>query len=267
MTAGRLLGLPNPALNIDGEPVAGAQLFFYQAGTAVLQNVYDGQNLITPLPNPLSANSGGQFEIAWGDTSLLYDVGWTDSGGANLGFFSNVSPTPPAGADILLSNLANNAQAQANLGLGTAAVENTGTSGHTIPFEDGAAAVTGAWSFNPIPTDATTGSSLGYLGAPINEQDGTYALVLADRGKCVQHNSGAAHNYTITKQATVAWTIGDMVAISNIGAGLLTLVRDTGVTLYLHGTTTNGPLNIPQNGLATILNVAANIWIASGDVS
>jgi hypothetical protein len=48
--------------NIDGSPLAGAQLFFFQVGTvATLQNSFQDFGLTIPNPNPLPADSFGRI--------------------------------------------------------------------------------------------------------------------------------------------------------------------------------------------------------------
>src|SRR5437016_5392298 len=146
MTAGRLLGLPYPALDQDGLPIPGSTLTFYQNGTVTLQSVYTDSTLTTPLANPLASDGSGRFPEIWADTSNEFSVLWEDETGAVQFWFNEIFPTITTAADTLLSNLANNATARTNLGLGSVAVEDVGTSGHKIPFMDQVAAVTGAWS-------------------------------------------------------------------------------------------------------------------------
>lgn len=75
MAAGRMI-LPGwmPALDSNGVPIPNAQLYFYLNGTTTLATVYADDDLTTPLPNPVAANSSGQFPAIWADDANLFSV-------------------------------------------------------------------------------------------------------------------------------------------------------------------------------------------------
>ena len=75
MAAGRMI-LPGwmPALDSNGVPIPNAQLYFYLNGTTTLATVYADNDLTTPLPNPVAANSSGQFPAIWADDANLFSV-------------------------------------------------------------------------------------------------------------------------------------------------------------------------------------------------
>lgn len=75
-------------------------------------------------------------------------------------------------------------------------------------------------------TDARTGQVLG-----VNPQTGAYALVLSDKGKDIQVNSATAVNLTIPLNALVAFPIGTLIPFSQLGAGTVTAVGVSGVTI------------------------------------
>lgn len=49
------------AFDAAGNTLAGAKLYFYEAGTSTLQNVYADSDLTTALSNPVIANGAGRF--------------------------------------------------------------------------------------------------------------------------------------------------------------------------------------------------------------
>ena len=51
-----------------------------------------------------------------------------------------------------------------------------------------------------LASTAIASTSAGYLGAPVNEQDGGYTFALSDAGGMVRCNSAAAETYTITAE-------------------------------------------------------------------
>jgi len=105
---------------------------------------------------------------------------------------------------------------------------------------------------------------LGYRGAPRNEQDGNYTLALSDCGGLLRHNSGSAHAWTIPPVASVAFPIGTVIPVRNIGAGTVTLTRGSGVTLRLAGSGTSKDLAMAQYSAGAIVMEDTNIWYATG---
>lgn len=182
-----------------------------------------------------------------------------------------------------LSDLASIATARTNLGLGTAAVVNTGTSGATVPLLNanntlsgnntysGTSSFTGAVSLagtvdhrlTAAPT-ALTPESIGFRGAPTAAQDTDYTFVLGDAGRMKLHSSGSGHAYTIPTNASVAFPTGTVILLSNIGAGSVTLTRSGGVTLRRAGISTDANVTFAQWGFASLVKIDTNVWLVSG---
>jgi hypothetical protein len=61
-------------LDTNGDPYAGAKLYFYQAGTTTSITVYQESALSTPHANPVVADSAGRFAPIWidDDTNATY---------------------------------------------------------------------------------------------------------------------------------------------------------------------------------------------------
>lgn len=60
-------------VNNAGTPRAGAVLYFYQAGTSTLANVYTTSDLSTPHTSPVEADAAGVFPAIYLDPSAGYD--------------------------------------------------------------------------------------------------------------------------------------------------------------------------------------------------
>lgn len=75
MAAGRIV-IPGwmPALDSNGAPIPNAQIYIYLNGTTTLATVYSDETLSTPIPNPVEANSSGQFPEIWADDSNLFSI-------------------------------------------------------------------------------------------------------------------------------------------------------------------------------------------------
>ena len=117
-------------------------------------------------------------------------------------------------------------------------------------------------NITPAATPATT--AVGYLGAPLNEQDANYVFVMADAGATVRGSNGSGFTYTIPPTASVAYPIGTVIVVRNVGAGVMTLTRGSGVSLTIAGSGTSKDVAVAQYGLATLLLEASNTWVVTG---
>lgn len=71
-------------VDAQGDPHPGATLTFYAAGTTTPQPVYTTSALTTPHPNPVTANSAGQFPAIYYDDALQYRALLRDATGVLL---------------------------------------------------------------------------------------------------------------------------------------------------------------------------------------
>jgi hypothetical protein len=80
----------------------------------------------------------------------------------------------------------------------------------------------------------------------------------------IMMNVGSANNLTVPLNATIAFPLGTVIGIRQIGAGQTTIVATGGVTI-------NAPLSAlniaAQNGLAFIEKTATDTWYANGELS
>ena len=179
-----------------------------------------------------------------------------------------------------LSDLNSVTTARNNLGLGTAAVATTGTSGATVPFLNGNNTFSGTNAFSgalSLTGGATLGGavdyrlqstptslnsdSIGYRGAPQNIQDANYSFTLLDSGKGVTHTSGSAHAWTIEPDATVNHPIHTCIVLDNYGAGAVTVTRGAGVTLRTNGSGTSADQTLSQYFVKSLYKIGANYWV------
>lgn len=88
-----------------------------------------------------------------------------------------------------------------------------------------------------------------------NAQTGTtYSFALADASKLLTTSNASAVSVTVTKQATVTWVTGTQLRIMNLGAGVTTLVADTGVTI-------NGNVALKQYQGGQLIRTASDVWL------
>jgi hypothetical protein len=109
-------------------------------------------------------------------------------------------------------------------------------------------------------TDAAVGK--GFLS--INAQTGTtYTLVLTDVGKAITMTNGSASTLTIPLNATAAIPVGTSIPVIQLGAGQVTVVIvATGTVNGYPGVKLSG-----QYAVASLLKIATNTWIVTGQVA
>lgn len=182
-----------------------------------------------------------------------------------------------------LSELTSASTSRTNLGLGSASVEDVGTSGDSLGKLNTNNTWSGTQSFSAAVSTAAgvtfSGSSdvrlsnaqtalaedsVGFRGAPQNTQDATYTLVLTDSGKTVRHTSASTHTWTIPPNADVAYPLGTTIVLVNLGSGAVTVARGSGVALRVAGSATDANKSFAQYGLATLYKADTNSWLISG---
>lgn len=92
---------------------------------------------------------------------------------------------------------------------------------------------------------------------PENAQTTVYTLLAGDAGKYISSNA----NVVVPASQ---FSSGQSVAIYNNSAANITVVQDTGVTMYNIGTASTGNRTLAQRGIATVFCVGANTFVIGG---
>ena len=96
----------------------------------------------------------------------------------------------------------------------------------------------------------------------INTETASYTLVADDAGKVVRMNSGSAVNLTVPAEASVDYPVGTVVEVRQVGAGTVTVVEDSGVTVNIEAGLT---LDLRgQYASVSLHKVGADTWEATG---
>jgi hypothetical protein len=99
---------------------------------------------------------------------------------------------------------------------------------------------------------------------PISTQTLQYTLTTSDNCKLIECNFGSSNNIIIPTNAAQPLPIGANILISQYGAGQVTIVPNTGVTLRSSG----GKTKIAaQYGMATLIKRGTNEWYLAGDIT
>jgi hypothetical protein len=107
------------------------------------------------------------------------------------------------------------------------------------------------------------------LTAPIinlatNAQTGTtYTPILSDNGKLVTLDNASSITLTVPTNISVSYATGAQINLLQLGLGQVTVVGDTGVTVY----STPGANFRAQYSAATLIKLDTDTWLLTGDLS
>jgi hypothetical protein len=241
--------LPAPvfrAVDANGAPLPGAQLQFYLTGTTTPATVYAGASLSTPLSNPVVADSGGLFAPIYVDPTVTYRCQLLNAAGTLIRDIDPVAAPPSIAAGAVTGAMLAAGAALANLG-------------YTPLNKAGDTATNLLIAFTGTPQIY----SAGYIGVPVNEQDGSYTLVLLDCGRMVRGAIVAAATYTVPPNI---FPLGATVVIRNAAnsTAVITIAQGSGVSIYGAGGTTAKNWALAPGGLATLITETTNTWVITG---
>jgi len=110
----------------------------------------------------------------------------------------------------------------------------------------------------------TAGFAIGYRDIPQVAFTANTTLAATDAGKHYYSTLATANTLTIANNTSVSWAVGTAITVVNRGSGNITIAQGTGVSLYLAGNSSAGNRTIATYGMATLLNVEANVWMING---
>jgi len=103
----------------------------------------------------------------------------------------------------------------------------------------------------------------------LNAQTATYTVVLSDAFKLVTMSVGSANDFQIPTNASVAFPVGTVINVIQIGAGQTTIKAVTSgtTTISSTGATATAPKLRAQFSAASCIKVATDIWYVVGDIA
>ena len=110
----------------------------------------------------------------------------------------------------------------------------------------------------------TAGFAIGYRDLPQVTLLGNVTLAGTDAGKHYYSTLSTANTITIANNTSVSWAVGTAITVVNRGTGNIVITQGTGVSLYLAGNSTAANRTLSTYGMATLLNVSANVWMING---
>ena len=85
----------------------------------------------------------------------------------------------------------------------------------------------------------------------------SYSLTASDIGTLINTNSSVQVDQNI-------FTVGNAITIFNNSSSNISIIEGSNITMYLAGTSTTGNRTLAEKGIATILCVSSNTFVASG---
>lgn len=95
-----------------------------------------------------------------------------------------------------------------------------------------------------------------------NVQTASYTLALSDAGKSVEMNVASANDLTVPPNSSVAFPVGTVVKVCQVGAGQTTIVAGSGVDIRTPETLTL----TGQWSTVSLRKRATDEWVLAGDV-
>ena len=104
----------------------------------------------------------------------------------------------------------------------------------------------------------------------LNDQTATYTAVLTDnRNKLVRMNVSTANDFLIPTNASVAFPIGSVINVTQLGTGATTIKAVTSgtTTITSTGATSTAPVLRARYSAASCIKVGTDTWLVVGDLS
>lgn len=104
----------------------------------------------------------------------------------------------------------------------------------------------------------------------LNDQTATYTAVLTDnRNKLVRMNVSTANDFLIPTNASVAFPIGSVINVTQLGTGQTTIKAVTSgtTTITSTGGTSTDPKLRARYSAASCIKVGTDTWLVVGDIA
>jgi len=227
--------------NTSGSVTCTVNSGLFDAGdTLVIQNRGAGTATITA--GTATVNTSASLALSQYSAGTIYFV--SDSAALFFGDAAGISASIVDAKGDLIVGTADNTVARLAVG----------TDGHTLVADSGAA------------------TGLAYsAGIPVvlNAQTATYTVVLGDAYKLVTMSVAGANDFQIPTNANVAYPVGTVINVIQIGAGQTTIKAVTSgtTTISSTGATATTPKLRAQFSAASCIKVATDTWYVVGDIA
>jgi hypothetical protein len=227
--------------NTSGSVTCTVNSGLFDAGdTLVIQNRGAGTATITA--GTATVNTSASLALAQYSAGTLYFV--SDSAALFFGDAAGISASIVDAKGDLIVGTADNTVARLAVG----------TNGHTLVADSGAATGLAYSAGIPVVLDAETA---------------TYTVVLGNAYQLVTMSVASANDFQIPTNANVAFPVGTVINVIQIGAGQTTIKAVTSgtTTISSTGATATAPKLRAQFSAASCIKVATDTWYVVGDIA
>jgi hypothetical protein len=174
---------------------------------------------------------------------------------------TNTLTLPPTSNDTLVARATTDTLTNKTL---TAPVISTITNTGTLTLPTSTDTLVGR-----ATTDTLTNKTLTapVVTVALNAQTATYTAVLGDASKLVTMSVATANDFLIPTNANVAFPIGTVINVAQIGAGKTTIEAVTPGTTTVSSTAGVDPDLRAQFSVASCIKTATDAWLVTGDIS
>ena len=236
------------AADVNGYLMQGVLVFATEAArNSAITSPQEGQFAFTKDTNSLWYYSGS----AWVASGATGDIEGVTAG-------TGISGGGTSGTVTITNSMATEITAKGDLivGTGNATFDNlpAGTNGYTLLADSGASTGLAYSAGIPVSFDAETAS---------------YTTVLGNAYQLVTMNVGSANNFQIPTNASVAYPVGTVINVLQIGAGQTTIQAVTPGTTTINstGATATAPKLRARYSAASCIKAATDTWYVVGDIS
>jgi hypothetical protein len=236
------------AANITGGNVLTGGLISATSTITSAANITGGNILTGGLISATGNITAGNLSVTG---NVIGTIGFT---GASITI--NNAPGGNEGAEIQWA-----LPSPANTVLSTSLVQDVFQNGMRF-FESGGNSRGLYMDLGNVPNGA--GTAVGYRDIPQVSFAANATIAATDAGRHYYSTSASNLTLTIANNTSVSWAVGTAITVVNRGSGNITVAQGTGVSLYLAGNSSAANRTVSTYGMATLLNVAANIWMING---
>ena len=207
----------------------------------------------------LAQNQGGVLRFTSASAAIFFQFATPASGdieGVTAG--TGISGGGTSGTVTITNSMATEITAKGDLivGTGNATFDNlaAGTNGFALLADSGATTGLAYSAGIPVSFDAETA---------------TYTAVLGNAYQIVTMNNAAANNFQIPTNASVAFPVGTVINVLQIGAGQTTIQAVTSGTTTINstGATATAPKLRARYSAASCIKAATDTWYVLGDIA
>jgi len=236
------------------------------------------QDLSQAVQDMLSANDNAVQP----DTVLSEDLSGTVAHPIVVGIQNRAIVGSPSNGQALTYNAANNTWSPTTINTSSPSDATASTMGVITLTNDlgGSAGAPTVVGINGMPIGGTvssgqvltanSSSSIGWSALPndtvitANDQSGAYVVVLSDAGKSIDVTSTGATTVTVPPNSSVAFPIGTVIEIAQLGGGQITVTAGSGVTVNSPGSLVRTRV---QYSAVSLRKLSTDTWILSGDLA